>query len=155
MIKKSDNSWDAMGAIAKLQHKEINITIEEITITMRSLGAKEETDSFIECQHLWGQAFLFQHKIEVLSRSIIAVNGEKFSKIPADGDDLSDEKRMLNKKRELIGQWRQNLVDELYQKYANMIDDVDKFMEKVRISSETNAISMKQKDSEVNNEKSA
>ena len=144
MMKRTDDPMEAMKMIAEMQHRTIDVQInDDISVTLRSLGAKDETDTVGDCMQYWGQAYIYKHKIETLARSIIAINGKSFSPVLDSGpefDYLTPENKLLKAKRDAVGSWNQSLVDMLYNKYANMIQDVERFMEKIKITAETNAV---------------
>lgn len=131
MVKKFDNALTALSAISELRQRTVVKTIDEYKFTIKSLGAKDETDTFIDCMQLWGQAFLYQHKIETLSRAITHVN------------DLPLESVSIDERRQIIGTWNQELVDELYLEYANLLGVLETFLDKIRLTSETNVIGSK------------
>lgn len=127
--KLTENPIEAMNMIGSLRHRTVDVNVDEdFTITLRSLGAKDETETFVECMNYWGQAFLYKHKIETISRAIVAIN-EK----PLVGVSVEE-------KKNLIGNWHQGLIDELYYEYAKLIGDIDNFLEKMSVVAETNAV---------------
>lgn len=131
MIKKFDDALTALNAISELRQRAIDKVIDEYKFTIKSLGAKDETDTFISCMELWGQAFIYQHKIETLSRAITHVN------------DVSLESIGVDDRRQIIGTWNQELVDELYLEYANLLGILETFLDKIRLTSETNVVGAK------------
>ena len=134
-IKKFDSAIQAMQAISEIGQQTINVPIsEDFSITLSSLGAKDETDSFIDCMNYFGQAFLYKHKTETLVRSMISVN------------DLSLDEIELDVKRELIGRWSQSLVDKIYFEYAKLTGSVESFLEKIKLTAQTNIIGKREQD---------
>jgi len=132
MIKKFDDPLSAMKAVSELSHRSVDVNInEEFTVTVRTLGTKAETNTFIECMNLWGQAFIYKHKIETLIRSITHVNG------------LSLEDIKETDKREIIESWNQDIVDEIYLEYAKLIGEVESYLDRIQLTAETNVIGAK------------
>lgn len=131
MIKKFDDPVTALNAISELRQRAITKTIDDYKFTIKSLGAKDETDTFIDCMELWGQAFLYRHKIETLSRAITHIND-----VPLESVSIDD-------RRKIIGTWSQELVDELYLEYANLLGVLEAFLEKIRLTAETNVVGTK------------
>jgi hypothetical protein len=131
-IKKYDSAEAAMAAISEIGQRTTTVTLvddsHEFKVTLRSLGAQDETDSFVDCMNFWGQAFLCKHKIETLVRCITHVNDQPI-------EDLEFEQR-----RQLIGKWGQALVDKLYIEYATLIGSVDDFLEKIKLTAKTNVV---------------
>lgn len=135
-VKKFDSAEAAMMAISEIGQRSITVPLmngkKDFNVTIRALGAQDETDSFVDCMNFWGQAFLCKHKVETLIRCITHVNDQ-----PVDGLDL-------DQRRALIGQWRQSLVDKLYQDYAGLIGSVDEFFDKIKLTAQTNAVGFKE-----------
>jgi hypothetical protein len=131
-VKKYDSAESAMAAISEIGQRTTTVPLvddsHEFKVTLRSLGAQDETDSFVDCMNFWGQAFLYKHKIETLVRCITHVNDQPI-------DSLS-----LDQRRKLIGQWGQSLVDKLFLEYAALIGAVDDFLEKVKLTAQTNVV---------------
>jgi len=141
-IKKYDTATDAMKAIAVIDVRTLVITLnDDFKITIQSLGAKDETDTFVECMNYWGQAFLYRHKIETISRAIIKVN------------DQSVEDLALDTKKELIGRWSQTLVDRIYTEYAGLIGSVDAFIDKIKLTAQTNVVGVREAEKKEKEEK--
>lgn len=135
MLKKFEDPMQAMQAVSELQQRSTDVEInDEFSITVRTLGAKDETESFIDCMNLWGQAFLLKHKMETLCRAITHIN------------NVSIETIELEDKREVIGSWSQELVDELYLEYAKMLGSVDAFLKKIELTAQTNVIGAKEEE---------
>lgn len=127
-IKKFEDPIEALKAISELRKRTVDVQVDDFKITLRTLGAKEETETFIDCMRLNGQAFLYQHKIETISRAVVKINEVSIANVDFDI------------KKEVIGNWNQSLVDELYAKYAELIGSVDAFFEKMKMTSQTNVI---------------
>ena len=135
MTKKFDNPLVALTAISELRFRSKDITLDDHVITIRTLGAKDETDSFIECMKLWGQAMIYKHKIETLCRSISHI------------DTIALDKISVDEKRLVIETWSQEVIDELYMEYAKLLGVTDEFFEKIRLTAETNIIGFKDAES--------
>lgn len=131
MVKKFDDPLMAMKAVADLRHRTKDVEFDGFKVTIRTLGTKKETDTFINCMNLWGQAFIYKHKIETLIRSITHVN------------DLSVENVNEDDKRAIIEKWSQEIVDEIYLEYAKLIGSVDLYLQKIQLTAETNVIGAK------------
>jgi hypothetical protein len=131
MTKKFEDPLLAMNAISEIRHRSKDVTIENFVVTVRTLGAKDETDTFIECMNLWGQAFIYQHKIETLCRSITHVN------------KMSLDKMGISEKKQIISSWHQELIDELYLEYAKLLSSLDSFFKNIEITAQTNVIGVK------------
>jgi len=132
-VKKFDDPITAMKAISELRRRTVDVPIEDgFTVTLRTLGTKSETDTFVNCMSLWGQAFLYKHKIETLISAITHING-----LPLDSVSDVD-------KRSIIESWSQDLVDDLYIAYAKLVGAVDEFFEKIKLTAETNVIGAKE-----------
>jgi len=131
-IKKFEDPLLVMNAIAELRHRSKDVIVDaNFSVTIRSLGAKDETDSFIACMNLWGQAFIYQHKLETLSRAITHVNKISLDKLSTD------------EKRNIISTWSQDLVDELYLEYAKLLGSLDEFFKNIELTAQTNVIGVK------------
>jgi len=136
--KMIEDPFEAMHAVSELRHRTVDVDIDDgMIVTLRSLGAKDETDTFVECMNFWGQAFLYKHKIETLARSITAINGNYFQ--------ISDDEKkdMIDAKKEILGSWHQDIIDELYSEYAGLTGRIDEYLEKMAVSAETNAAGYK------------
>ena len=135
--KMMEDPFEAMHSISELRHRTADIDIGDgMIVTLRSLGAKDETDSFVECMNYWGQAFLYKHKIETLARSIHAVNGQ-----PLHGTEekAEDRKKVIEEKRNILGKWHQEVIDDLYVEYARLSGNIDEYLDKMAVTAETNA----------------
>ena len=131
-VKKYNSAIEAMQAVSSIGQKTKVISIDNgFTITICSLGAQLETDSFIECMNFWGQAFIYKHKLETLSRCIIAINDQNTSEI------------LLDERKQIIGSWSQGLVDNLYKEYAKLLGSVDEYLEKIKLTAQTNVIGVR------------
>jgi hypothetical protein len=140
MTKKFDDPVLALNAIAELRFRSKEVPLDDHIITVRTLGAKDETDTFVECMSLWGQAMIYRHKIETLCRAITHI------------DSISLEKVDTTEKRIIIESWSQQVVDDLYIEYAKLLGVTDEFFEKLRMTAETNVIGFKEaqaKDKEI------
>lgn len=136
-VKLMEDPFEAMQAVSELRHRTNDVDIGDgFVVTLRSLGAKDETESFVECMNFWGQAFLYKHKIEVLARSIHAVNNQPFH-----GPDVSPEekKKVIEEKKKIIGAWHQGVIDDLYVEYARLSGNIDEYLDKMAVVAETNA----------------
>ena len=131
MIKKFDDPIAAMQAVAELRHRTKIVELDDFKVTLRTLGTKDETDTFINCMHLWGQAFIYKHKIETLIVAIVQINGMSL-------DGVNEES-----KRAVIEKWSQDIVDELYLEYAKMIGSLDNYLQKIQLTAETNVVGAK------------
>jgi hypothetical protein len=131
MIKKFDDPLLAMQAVAELHQRSKIIKLNDFEIIVRTLGTKDETDTFINCMNLWGQAFIYKHKIETLILAITHING------------LSLENVNIEKRREIINLWNQEIVDEIYLEYAKLIGSIEKFLQNIQLTAETNVIGAK------------
>lgn len=133
MIKKFDDALLALTAVAELQQRSITVSLsDEFNVTIRSLGAKDETDTFIECMNFWGQAFIYKHKTETMCRCITHINGLSVT----DVDILA--------RKTIIESWNQGLIDNIYFEYAKLIGSVDDFFEKIKLSAQTNVVASKE-----------
>lgn len=132
MTKKFDDPLLALTAIAELRFRTKEVPLDEHVITIRTLGAKDETDTFVECMSLWGQAMIYKHKIETLCRAITHI------------DSLSLEKISVMEKKIIIETWSQEIIDELYTEYAKLLGVTDDFFEKIKMTAETNIIGFKE-----------
>ncbi|MDO8640286.1 MAG: hypothetical protein Q7R33_01980 [Nitrosarchaeum sp.] len=133
MIKKFDDPLAAMNAVSDLKQRTKIVELDDnFKVTVRTLGAKDETDTFIECMNLWGQAFLYKHKLETLCRSIIDINGVSIQAVD------------IVLKRDIMGKWSQEVIDELYIEYARLIGNIDAFLEKMKLTAETNVVGAKE-----------
>ncbi len=131
MVKKFDDPITAMQAVAELRHRTKIVELDNFKVTLRTLGTKDETDTFINCMHLWGQAFIYKHKIETLIFAIVQINGMSL-------DGVNEES-----KRAVIEKWSQDIVDELYLEYAKMIGSLDNYLQKIQLTAETNVVGAK------------
>ena len=131
MVKKFDDPLMAMKAVAELRHRSKDVEFDDFKVTIRTLGTKKETDTFINCMNLWGQAFIYKHKIETLIRAITHING------------LTLESVKEEDKRSVIESWSQDIVDEIYLEYAKLIGSVDLYLQKIQLTAETNVVGAK------------
>jgi hypothetical protein len=132
-VKKFNSAIEAMQAISSIGQRSKVITLnDQFKVTICSLGAQDETESFVDCMNFWGQAFLYKHKIETLSRCITKVNDQEIT------SDIT-----LDMKREYIGKWSQSLVDNLYMDYAKLLGDVDEFLDKIKLTAQTNVVGVR------------
>jgi len=131
MTKKFEDPLLAMNAISEIRHRSKDVPVENFIVTIRTLGAKDETDTFIDCMNLWGQAFIYQHKLETLCRAITHVN------------KMSLDKMSVNEKRQIISSWHQELIDELYVEYARLLTSIDNFFKNIEMTAQTNVIGVK------------
>ena len=131
MVKKFDDPLMAMKAVAELRHRSKDVEFDDFKVTIRTLGTKKETDTFINCMNLWGQAFIYKHKIETLIRAITHING------------LTLESVKEEDKRSVIESWSKDIVDEIYLEYAKLIGSVDLYLQKIQLTAETNVVGAK------------
>jgi len=130
--KKFDDPILAMNAISTLRFRTKEVPLDGHMITVSTLGAKDETDTFVECMSLWGQAMIYKHKTETLCRAITHIDG------------LSLEKINVMDKRVIIETWSQEVIDELYIEYAKLLGISDEFFEKIKMTAETNIIGFRE-----------
>jgi len=135
-----DDPFVAMQEMSEIRHRTSDVDIGDgFIVTLKSLGAKDETDSFIECMNFWGQAFLYKHKIETIVRSMYAINN-----IPFHTADVSDEekKKIIEEKKKIVSSWHQTVIDDLYVEYAKLSGNVDEFLDKMALTAETNSVGL-------------
>lgn len=142
-----EDPFEAMSEISNLKHRTTDVDVGDgHTVTIRSLGAKDETDTFIECMNYWGQAFLYKHKLETLARAITAIDGQS---LPEE-IDIAKKKKLIEKKKEIIGKWHQEVIDDLYTEFAKLTSNLDAFLNKISLTSETNVTGIQEAEKQKN-----
>jgi len=131
MVKKIEDPIVALNSIAELKARSKEVTVENRIITIKTLGARDETDSFVECMKLWGQAMIYKHKLETMYRAITHIDG------------ISLEKVDFTEKKMIIDTWKQEIIDQLYNEYAILLGIAEEFFEKIKFTAETNVIGAK------------
>ena len=103
---------------------------KELKITVQLLTSEEETDVHAKAMSYdQGLAYLYAVKRETLSRSIVAINGNK---IPETIDDLNEkgEPEKLERyawiRKNIIGGWNQVLIDYAWEGYAKLLTNLEK-----------------------------
>jgi hypothetical protein len=107
-----------MGAFSKKVFKEKTKNILDFEITLVNLSAKEDAEVFEMISDMKGTEFFHVLKLQTLARSIIAVNGTRFEK-------TDNNKEVLESKIEILLSWPSTIIDELYQVYSDLINEID------------------------------
>lgn len=94
---------------------------KDLEIVLKLLTSEEETDVHdYASKHEQGIAYLYSVKRETLSRSIVELNGNKIPEIIDDEVSGKVQKHIWIRDNIIKG-WSQVLIDEIWQKYANLL----------------------------------
>jgi len=94
---------------------------DELTATLRLLTSEEETDTHAySSKYEQGIAYLYSVKRETLARAIVELNGNKIPEFLNDEKDAKIQRHIWLRENVLKG-WSQVLIDEMWQKYANLL----------------------------------
>ena len=99
---------------------------EELEATLRLLTSEEETEIHsYSAKFEQGIGYLYSIKRETLARAIVELNGNKIPEILEDEDDGKVQKHIWLREHVIKG-WSQVLIDEMWQKYANLLVRIEK-----------------------------
>jgi ADP-dependent phosphofructokinase/glucokinase len=115
--------FEALTELAKIGKMTKEFEIAEMKILLSTLDAESESNVFISCSDLSGNAYFNKLKAETLKYAIKAVNGQKL-----DGyEDIKEEvernklkKETLEKLAKILSQWDQNVISFLYKKWTEL-----------------------------------
>ena len=99
---------------------------DDLEAKLRLLSSEEETDIHAYAsKYEQGIAYLYAVKRETLAKAIIELNGNKIPEIIEDEDMGRTQKHIWLRENVLKG-WSQILIDEMWQRYANLLTLVEK-----------------------------
>jgi len=94
---------------------------DDLEVTLRLLSSEDETEVHsYSSKFEQGLAYLYAVKRETLGRAIIELNGKKIPLIIE--EDGENTQRHIWLRENVIKGWSQILIDELWQKYAKLIE---------------------------------
>jgi len=106
-----------MSTLKEKVFKEKTKKILDFEITLVNLSAKEDAEVFEMISDMKGTEFFHVLKLQTLARSIVAVNGTRFEK--------ADNKELIESKINILLSWPSTIIDELYQVYSDLINEID------------------------------
>ena len=119
---------------------------EGLQITLRLLTSEEETDVHsYSSKYEQGIAYLYSIKRETLGRAITILNGNKIPEILIDGEEKVQKHLWL--RDNIIKGWSQVLIDEIWQKYADLLVRVEaKISGSIKKEEETETVETEEKE---------
>jgi len=107
------SALELMKTLGSIAYKEKKTKVGEFEITLRNISSKIETDIYEEVGNMKGTTFFHILKCKTLAQAIVAINEIQFSE-----EDVI-------KKEEIINSWPSTVIDELYQVYSNLSNEID------------------------------
>jgi len=121
--KRFDDAFSALESLATIGQSSIDVKVENISLTLSTLGANHETLVFIACSELNGTAYFHKLKQETLKYAITKINNQELYKYPdlkTDGEKETLENETREKVEGIISGWREEVIDYLYEKWNDM-----------------------------------
>ena len=98
---------------------------EDLQAKLRLLTSEEETDIHAyAAKYEQGIAYLYAVKRETLAKAIIELNGNKIPEI-LEEEELGKTQKHIWLRENVLKGWSQILIDEMWQKYANLLTRVE------------------------------
>ena len=137
-IKKVDNAFEALEKMSQLGKADKSVKIsDDFSVLISTISSEEEAEVFSNCSQFEGINYITRSKIETLAYSIKGVNGEKL-----DYDNIADiaERKKVRdetvaKLRQLIGQWRDEVVTFLYEEFLRLTGNSEEQLKKLGLMS--------------------
>jgi len=132
-------SLDALKSLEKLSElgkKEKIISIGDIKITISTLDTGDETDVFVSCSELSGNAYFNTLKLATLKYAIRAVNGERLDSYLEETDLRKKEQAradVLQKVSDIVKKWDEKVVSFLYTEWANLAKESEDEIEEKQL----------------------
>jgi len=98
---------------------------EDLQAKLRLLTSEEETDIHAyAAKYEQGIAYLYAVKRETLAKAIIELKGNKIPEI-LEEEELGKTQKHIWLRENVLKGWSQILIDEMWQKYANLLTRVE------------------------------
>lgn len=114
-------------------YREREVSVGKLTVTIGTLGAEEEASIQEYLSNDAKLAFVYKMKLEVVIRSIRAIDGHRLDSTPdglVETGEMIDGKPVMVEKtkliRDLIGKWGQAVVDRLFFAYTELVGDLER-----------------------------
>jgi len=135
-IKKINDPFEKLNELSKLGKKEKDVLIGEVTVTVGTIDADDETNVFISCAKYDGTSYFYKLKQETLKYAIKAVDTiriDDYKRIIKDEDREAAKKQALERIEKIIKTWDDGLINYLYTEQAQLAKDSEKDLEKLGI----------------------
>jgi hypothetical protein len=123
------DAMKALQSLSRLGKKERDVKIEETTITLSALDTGDETEVYVACSELQGNAYFYKLKLETLKYSICAVNGKRLDTYRGI-DDFNQRQvnkiKSLDEISEVLKTWNENVVTYLFTEFSKLTGEVEK-----------------------------
>jgi len=117
---------DALKALDKLSElgkKQKDVKIGDMSITVSTLDTGDETDVFISCSELTGNAYFYTLKLSTLKYAIRAVNGQRldlYLDIKDVGQRIKSRSDVLQQVSDILRKMDEKVISFLYSEWAKM-----------------------------------
>jgi hypothetical protein len=120
------NNLDALNALDKLSElgkKQKEIKVGDMSILLSTLDTGDETDVFVSCSELTGNAYFYTLKLATLKYAIRAVNGNKldsYLELKDLGERQKNRAEILQKISDILKKWDEKVITYLYTEWAKL-----------------------------------
>ena len=115
-------------SILKFKVKIRTLTADEISDIMKFTSGYDDIAKFVMTQ------------IMTLSRSIVSIDDKPIIYAPKDKDDASTPAKVINQNEAMIGKWQKSVVDLFYDKYSELREEQQSFLQQSQTSSEKSGV---------------
>ena len=139
-LQKFDDHLAVLDGLGKLGKKTKKVEIGDVVITLSTLGSEDETEVFIACSDLSGNAYFHKLKSETLKRAIRVVNNnDLYSFLNSDLNEI-DKKQLREEIHRKIGnmlrEWKEDLIAYLYSEWIDLTKESEEELKKKGIIEE-------------------
>ena len=117
------DAFKALEELSKLGKMESEIKVGEVTITLGTLDTEQESDVFVQCSELTGNAYFYKLKLETVKYALRAVGGARvddYIKIEKDEERQKMKKEALERISGILKTWDENVLSFLYNEWAKL-----------------------------------
>ncbi len=138
------NAFDVLTRLSKLGKKSKIVDLGDVKIKLATLDSQQESDVFISCTDLTGNAYFYKLKAETLKYAIKEVDGERLDSYEdiKETDDKEKERKEAMKKdilirlSKILNSWDENLISFLYSKWLELSNESEEELKAKGITSE-------------------
>jgi hypothetical protein len=117
------DALNALNKLCELGKKQKDIKIGDLIITLSTLNTGDETEVFISCSELQGNAYFNTLKLQTLKYAIKAVNNQKLDNYNDIEDNVEKQKNKndtLQKISEILKNFDDKIITFLYTEWAKL-----------------------------------
>jgi len=126
---KIESAFEALTKLSEIGKKSKVEQIGNLKLLLTTLTSDEETNVFIACSELTGNAYFNKLKSETLKYAIKAVNDQRLDEYESIKEEVKREvlrKETLLKLEKILGSWDENVIAFLYTKWVAISKESEK-----------------------------